>query len=86
MPTIARTSDTSFLEAALAGYQAELDRITAAIAYLQKRLHRGGGGGGVPSPFTKAPTARKKHRISAEGRARIAEAQRKRWAAARKAN
>jgi hypothetical protein len=82
MPTIAPTSDTSLLEAALAGYQAELVRITAAIADLKKRLGRGGGGD-VPSPFSKA-AARKTHRISAEGRARIAEAQRKRWAAARK--
>ena len=82
MPTMARTSDTSFLEVALAVYQAELVRITAAIADLKKRLGRGGGG--VPSPFSKAPAARKTHRISAEGRARIAEAQRKRWAAARK--
>jgi hypothetical protein len=32
-----------------------------------------------------APPARKKHRISAEGRRRIAEAQRKRWAAQKSA-
>jgi hypothetical protein len=80
---MARTEDTSFLEAALAGYQQELARITAAIADLQKRLGKRGGGG-FPGPFTKTPTARKQHRISAEGRARIAEAQRKRWAAAKK--
>jgi hypothetical protein len=78
-----RTNDTSFLEAALVGYQAELAKITAAIADLQKRLgkHKDGH---APGPFPKAPTTRKKHRISAEGRAHIAEAQRKRWAAARK--
>jgi hypothetical protein len=78
-----RTNDTSFLEAALVGYEAQLAKITAAIADLQKRLgkHRDGH---VTGPFTKAPTARKEHRISAEGRARIAEAQRKRWAAAKR--
>jgi len=81
---MARTQDTSFLEAALVGYQQELDRITAAIADLQKRLGKRGGGG-FPGPFTKAPAARKKRHISAEGRARIAEAQRKRWAARKKA-
>jgi hypothetical protein len=80
---MARTTDTSLLEAALVGYQTELGKITAAIADLQKRLGRRGGGGSS-TPFTKAPAARKEHRISAQGRARIAEAQRKRWAAAKK--
>jgi hypothetical protein len=79
-----RTNDTSFLEAALVGYQAEAARISAAIADLQKRLGKRGGTGDVPGPFPKAPAAHKKHRISAEGRARIAEAQKKRWAAAKK--
>ena len=75
--------DVSILQAALIGYKTELARITAAIADLKKRL-RVRGGSDVPGPFFKAPAARKEHRISAEGRARIAEAQRKRWAAARK--
>ena len=66
------------------GCQAELAKITAAIAAIQKRLGKRGGGD-VPGPFTKAPTARKKRRISPEGLARIAAAQRKRWATARKA-
>jgi hypothetical protein len=79
---MARTKDTSLLEAALVGYQAQLAQITAAIADLQKRLgkHRDGH---VPA-FPKAPATHRKHQISAEGRARIAEAQRKRWAAAKK--
>jgi hypothetical protein len=81
---MARTDDnTSLLEAALVGYQVKRARITAAIADLQKRLGKRGDGH-APGPFPKAPAARQMHRISAEGRARIAEAQRKRWAAAKK--
>jgi hypothetical protein len=72
--------DNTLLEAALLGYQAEQKRIQAAIADLQKRI-----GGGKSTVTTKSPpVARKKHRISAEGRARIAAAQRKRWAASKK--
>jgi hypothetical protein len=78
-----RTNDTSLLEAALVGYEAQLGKITAAIADLQKRLGKNRDGHVIGAP-AKAPTARKKNRISAEGRARIAEAQRKRWAEARK--
>jgi hypothetical protein len=78
-----RTNDTSLLEAALVGYEAQLAQITAAIADLQKRLGKNRNGH-VPGALSKAPTAHKMHRISAEGRARIAEAQRKRWAAAKK--
>ena len=81
---MAQHEDRSLLEAALVGYQSQLEKITSAIADLQKRL-RYAGAGGVPAPVSKAPR-RKKHRISAEGRARIAEAQRKRWAAAKKGN
>jgi len=71
--------DRSFLEAALLGYETEFQRVTAAIADLQKRLGNVAPGG-VPAPMGRA-VIRKKHRISAEGRARIAAAQRKRWAA-----
>jgi hypothetical protein len=75
--------DNTLLEAALLGYQAEQKRIQAAIADLQKRI---GSKGATPksSSSSSQPAARKKHRISAEGRARIAAAQRKRWAAAKK--
>ena len=76
-------NDTSLLEAALVGYQVEHARISSAIADLRKRLgHRAGTAGQVL--MGNAPSAKKKHRISAEGRRRIAEAQRKRWAAAKK--
>jgi cell division septum initiation protein DivIVA len=73
--------DNTFLEAALLGYQAEQKRIQAAIADLQKRI---GGGKSSSATPKSTPVARKKHRISAEGRARIAAAQRKRWAASKK--
>jgi hypothetical protein len=69
--------DASLLHAALLGYQSQLEKITSAIADLQKRLGNADAGG-VPAQG-RAPR-RKKRRISAEGRARIAEAQRKRWA------
>ena len=75
--------DASLLEAALVGYQAELTRITSAMADIQKQLgHRNGRR--VQLVAEPAVPRKKKHRISAEGRARIAEAQRKRWAAAKK--
>jgi len=75
-------TDTSLLQAALVGYQAEAEKLANAIADLKKRL---GTRGGVDlhGPLLKE-TARKKHRISAEGRARIAAAQKRRWASSRK--
>src|SRR5438067_13423705 len=79
---MARHEDTSLLEAALVGYQSQLEKITSAIADLQKRL-RYAGAGGVPAPVTRTPR-RKKRTMSPEGRARIAEAQRKRWAEKKK--
>ena len=81
---MARPDDRSLLEAALVGYTAQLSAITTAIADIQKRLgksYKPLGGGEVPGPFLKPA---KEHRISPEGRARIAAAQRKRWAAAKK--
>ena len=69
--------EQSLLQAALLGYQQQLADIEAKIAEVKRRL------GGKKTPA--AATSAKKHHISAEGRARIAEAQRKRWAAAKKA-
>jgi len=78
---MART-DTSLLEAALVGYQTERQRIETAIADIKKRL--GSAGSRQRSSDGTARSRKKRHQISAEGRARIAEAQRRRWAAAKK--
>ena len=75
--------DRSLLEAALLGYEQQRLGIQAAIADLRARI-----GGSEPSTKQSAATekpARKKRHISAEGRRRIAEAQKKRWAAQKKA-
>jgi len=74
--------DQSLLEAALMGYEEQRRRIEAAIADLRGRL--GGSKQPVKDSAPEAKPARKRH-ISAEGRRRIAEAQRKRWAAQKKA-
>jgi hypothetical protein len=77
-----RENDPGILQAALLGYQQQLDEINGKIADLRRRL----GSRGSTAPTGAAPRApqQKKHRISAEGRARIAAAQRRRWAAAKK--
>ena len=62
--------DRATLQAALVGYQRQLEDIETKMAELRRRLGRG------PAPTTKG----RKHRMSAEGRARIAAAQRARWA------
>jgi hypothetical protein len=62
------------LEMALIGYEAERARIQAVIADVQARL-RGNA--------ETAESAPKKRTMSAAARARIGEAQRKRWAALR---
>ena len=56
--------------------------IKESIAALEARLEKllgGGGGGEMPSPFSK-PIKKGRHKMSAAGRARIAAAQRARWA------
>lgn len=78
--------DTSLLTAALAGYQQQKAEVEAKIAEIKKAL--GGrratpGGGDAPGPFIKAS---RRGRMSAAARKRIAEAQKKRWAAYRKGN
>ena len=75
---MAHSDDRSLLEAALVGYESRRLTITTAIADIQKRLANKDG-----LPASVAPP--KKHWLSAEGRARIAAAQRKRWAAAKRA-
>ena len=69
-------NDASFLHAALVGYQNQLAEIDHAIADLRKRI---GGRGARP----ESGPAKKRVRgaLSASARKRIADAQKKRWAA-----
>jgi hypothetical protein len=71
--------DNSILSAALVGYQAQLEEVNRKIKGLRARL----GGARAPAA-SHGEKPRRKHLISAEGRARIAAAQRKRWAAMKK--
>jgi hypothetical protein len=71
--------DAATLQMALIGYQAQLAQVNEKMQEIQHRLGgrpaATGVRGDVPGPFL-----RKRH-MSAAGRRRIAEAQRKRWAA-----
>jgi hypothetical protein len=73
------TLDTTTLQMALIGYEAERQKITSKIAELQRQLksrnHRAG------NPVADAHTKRGRRRMSAAARKRIAAAQKKRWAA-----
>jgi hypothetical protein len=73
------TSDSAFLEAALLGYRHQLDEIEAKMAEIRSLLRTGSLDGPARGTVSAAPA--KKRTISAAGRRRIAEAQRKRWAA-----
>lgn len=82
------TEDTDILAAAIIGYQVISDAAQQKIKELTRRLKGGKPAYSLqlvtPSPSPNKAAPPKKHRISAEGRARIAAAQRKRWAAAKK--
>jgi hypothetical protein len=65
---------SSLLQAALAGYQVQLDQIKAKMDELRRQLDG-------PAPRSEATvTPPKQHGMSAAGRRRIAAAQRRRWA------
>ena len=74
---MAHTITTEIINAAIDGYEAQKARIDEKIAVLRAVLP---GGSFQAAPPSAANTGRHK-RISAAGRARIAEAQRQRWAA-----
>jgi hypothetical protein len=67
--------DRSILEMALIGYEAERQKIEAAMAAIRKQVD---GHGAAP---TVNGVRRPKRNMSAAARRRIAAAQRKRWAA-----
>lgn len=65
---------------------ARLNEVRNLLAGHNTTAARGGGGGGVPSPFRqKVGRKKRRHTMSAEGRARIAAAQKARWAKQKKA-
>ncbi|MBL8294146.1 MAG: hypothetical protein JNN08_20040 [Bryobacterales bacterium] len=81
--------DASLLTAALEGLELQRTRLEEQIQKVRSMLRKGGTvkAAAETSAAPAAPKAggpRKRRKLSAEGRARIAEAQRKRWAASRK--
>ena len=69
------------IAAAIDGYEAQKIRIDGKIAELRAMLP----GGSAEPAATPEPAKRKRRKMSAAGRKAIAEAQRKRWAASKKA-
>ena len=91
MPKQAKPKDDSLLEMAIVGYQREVERVKARIADIKERLGQRGPGRPKATPTTSAvatetaPAAPAKRRtMSKSARARIAAAQRARWAAQKK--
>lgn len=72
-------ADRSLLEAALIGFGEKLGGINLRIAEIRRVLGYGG-----PSTESPAPAKRKRKPMSAAARARIAAAQKKRWAAVKR--
>ncbi len=67
------------LAAAIEGFQAQKQRLDAQIAELRQLLT-----GGSPEPAATPEPTRKRGKMSAAARQRMVEAQRKRWASAKK--
>jgi hypothetical protein len=79
-------TDTSLLQAALIGYEAQVERINNSIADLQKQLGARRGRTSATTAAMATTGTRRKRSMSAEARERIAAAQRKRWAAFHRKN
>jgi len=77
-----RTVDTSILEMALVGLRAQAQAIDEQMAALRKRL---GIRGDRTATRMSTDATQPKRTMSAAARKRIADAQKKRWAAHRKA-
>jgi hypothetical protein len=77
--------DSTILEMAILGYQSEVDKLSAKIADIKAQLGQRGPGRPKAAAATTVQAAPQKRRtISKAGRARIAAAQRARWAAQKK--
>ena len=91
MPRQAQPKDNTLLEMAIVGYQSEIERVSARIADIKAQLAQRGPGRPkatvaaatvVTATDQAAPANRRT--ISKAGRARIAAAQRARWATQKK--
>ena len=86
-----RSVSHDILHAALAGLEAQKQKIEHQIAQVHAIVHGIGVGiqtiakGAAPVPKRGVASKPRKRRMSTEGRKRIAAAQKKRWAAVRKA-
>jgi hypothetical protein len=69
------------IEAAILGFESQRERLAHQVAELRAMLD----GGPKETATTPEPAKRKRRKMSAAGRKAIAEAQRKRWAASKKA-
>ena len=77
--------DTSLLQAALIGYEAERQKIQEKIAEIQRQLNGRGRGRRAGASAPDSPASNRPRRtMSAAARKRIAAAQKARWAAYRK--
>jgi hypothetical protein len=88
MPRQAKPKDNTLLEMAIVGYQREVEKISAKIADIKAQLGQIGPGRPKATADTVAAATgtdraapQKRRTISKAGRARIAAAQRARWAA-----
>ncbi|MGO9012569.1 MAG: hypothetical protein ACLQPN_20930 [Bryobacteraceae bacterium] len=68
------------IAAAIEGFESQKTQLNAQIASLRQML----SGRPAGTAIAPQPARRKRRKMSAAGRARIAEAQRKRWAATKK--
>jgi cell division septum initiation protein DivIVA len=75
-----RKLSDDLISAAIEGFEAQKRRLDEQIRELRAMLPQNGASAGPATP-TRGP--RKRRRMSADARRRIAEAQRKRWAAIR---
>jgi hypothetical protein len=77
-------TDHHILEMAIVGYQSELEKLSAKIAEIKSRLGQRGPGRPKATAAAAEPASPKRKGLSASARARIAAAQKARWAAYRK--
>jgi hypothetical protein len=83
-----KTLDDGLLRMALVGYESELLKIDGKIAELRRLLdgdeRRNGRSAAESSAESVLPVPKRRRQLSAATRKRMAESQRKRWAAATK--